>query len=321
VSVPFVGEGHRKLVDEVVAEFGRVCAEHVPSWWSLEANTGWGKTRIIQEFYARLAVAQPEPPYWPPSILAETGDVVTVQRKRVHPPLSTMSADATPSWFWWGISCSSRHGRYLNALVHDLERFDERRDAIERRYRALSSRKSRAKRTVQRHKGAVGEAAIGDALSLVASAANVAVPGVGLLVLLGKWGIGHARTEVQHRSADGPGASNADLVAEVATELERLASGGIPLLIVIEDLHAADDVLIELVAKVLAAKSAPLFVLTTSWRGMIDQPHRAAHELLNRVQADRVRRVLCEDEVSGLSRKDLGAIVDAVLPRRLSGSS
>ncbi len=317
MSVPFVGEGHRELVDDLVAEFEAVCSRQVPSWLSLEANTGWGKTRVVQEFYARLAALQPEPRYWPPSILTPAEESVNVQRKRVHPALAKASDDALPSWFWWGISCSLRDGTPLNALVHDLERFDERRDAIERRFRELSSGSTRLKDAFQRRKSEVSEAAIGDAVGAAASLASVAVPGIGLLVLLGKWGIGHARAERQRRVDDDArtkGEPRSDLVGDVAPQLERFASFGIPLLIVIEDIHEADEALIELVARVLAAKSAPVFVLTTSWRGMIDQPHRAAHRLLERVEEDHRRRVLCETEVADLSREDLGKIVDAVLP-------
>jgi hypothetical protein len=138
MGVPFVGDGHHALVDALVGEFETVCTRRVPSWWSLEANTGWGKTRVIQEFYARIAGVQPEPRYWPPAILTPEENRVNVQRKRVHPPLTKAAVGATPSWFWWGISCSSRHGTPLNALAHDLERFEERRDALELRFRELS---------------------------------------------------------------------------------------------------------------------------------------------------------------------------------------
>ena len=143
MGVPFVGVGHRRLVDELVAEFARVREGRVPSWWSLEANTGWGKTRVIQELYARLAAAQPEPRYWPAAILTSAPGRAEDQRKQVHPPLVEAPAGAVPEWFWWGIACSSRHGTPLNALVHDLDRFEERRAALEARFRQLASRRTR----------------------------------------------------------------------------------------------------------------------------------------------------------------------------------
>jgi hypothetical protein len=92
VSVPFVGEGRIQLVERLASEFDRVCRDGVPQWWSLEANTGWRKTRIIQEFYARLAAAQGGLRYWPESILTPDEQRVNVQRKRVHPPLGPAPA-------------------------------------------------------------------------------------------------------------------------------------------------------------------------------------------------------------------------------------
>jgi tetratricopeptide (TPR) repeat protein len=299
------------LVDELVAGFERVCESKTPSWWSLEANTGWGKTRVVQEFYARLAASQPEPAYWPSAILTAEQEQVKVQRKQVHPPLSPAPAGASPAWFWWGISCSSRHGAPLNALVHDLERFEERRGPLEARFRELAPRSRRFKHAYGERKGELAEAAIGEGLSAAASAASLAVPGLGVLVLLGRWGLQHHRRD---RDPGGGGEGASDIVGEVAPALERFASVGIPLVIVIEDVHEADEMLIELLARVLAAKSAPVLVVTTCWRGVLDQPHRPVHKLLERVVPDRQRRVLCELEVPDLSPQDLGAIIDAVLP-------
>lgn len=52
---PFVGESRLLLVDGLVTLFDQVNERNESCWVSIEAPSGWGKTRIAQEFYARLA--------------------------------------------------------------------------------------------------------------------------------------------------------------------------------------------------------------------------------------------------------------------------
>ena len=62
---PFVGDDRVALVEWIEDLFGRGSSY----WVSLEAPSGWGKTRLIHEFY-KLLVAQHQADgrYWPPSI-------------------------------------------------------------------------------------------------------------------------------------------------------------------------------------------------------------------------------------------------------------
>ena len=62
----FVGRGRRAIVAGLLDVFDRAQTDRRPVWISLEAPTGWGKTRIAQEFYYTLAQSrQTEPAYWP----------------------------------------------------------------------------------------------------------------------------------------------------------------------------------------------------------------------------------------------------------------
>ena len=65
---PFCGLSRRLLVDGLVSVFGQVLSAGGPCLVSLEAPSGWGKTRVGREFYARLAAGQSEPRYWPAAI-------------------------------------------------------------------------------------------------------------------------------------------------------------------------------------------------------------------------------------------------------------
>ena len=108
----FVGEQRRELVDELVAAFEDVSETGVPRWFSLEAPSGWGKSRIAQEFYSRLATdIQDDGRFWPSSILGGV-DLTTVEqrRKRVYPETIVPEKGSTPAWFWWGFGCDNRYG-------------------------------------------------------------------------------------------------------------------------------------------------------------------------------------------------------------------
>ena len=90
------------LVDGLVSVYKRVLSGGGPCLVSLEAPSGWGKTRVGREFYARLAAdRQSEPRYWPAVI--EDPDQC---RKAVRPARFERPGGSLPKFFWWGIACS-----------------------------------------------------------------------------------------------------------------------------------------------------------------------------------------------------------------------
>ncbi|MDQ3326793.1 MAG: ATP-binding protein, partial [Actinomycetota bacterium] len=56
----FMGAERRAVVDELLRAFDGVAESGEPRWLSLEAAPGWGKTRLVQELYTRLAERQGE---------------------------------------------------------------------------------------------------------------------------------------------------------------------------------------------------------------------------------------------------------------------
>lgn len=309
--VPFTGIKRQELVDELDSAFEVVCDLRQPLWFSLEANTGWGKTRIIQEWYSRLAANQADPPYWAPTIQGTDEEHVNCRRKRVAPSTTTRPG-AIPYWFWWGFSCSTRNdGRPVSALVQDMDCFEDHAAALEARFRGLSSRTTQARTWFRQRRGETAGTVAGEIAGAAAAAANLAVPGIGLALLVGKWGLqaGHERLRDSQETPRG-----GDVVSDAASWLQRFALAGIPLIIVVEDLHESDAVLCQMLARVLNARDVPIMVVTTSWRGLIDQPHRPAHELLDRVGDEQRRRVRCEEEAGDLGPEDLMQIVETVLP-------
>jgi hypothetical protein len=189
---PFVGDQRRQLVDSLLADFDEVSESGTPRWLSLEGHLGWGKTRIVQEFYRRLAAErQPAGGYWPLSLIPDVPRARggTVMRKRVYPEQVVRQAGVLPQWFWWGISCGNRSGTPVQALADDLTQFEAHRVGLEQRWRQLATRRARMGAKWSAKKGEVVETAAGEGLAIAASLANVAVPGLGVLALAAKWGV------------------------------------------------------------------------------------------------------------------------------------
>ena len=91
IEPPFVGEPRHELVERLLADFDHISQSGTPRWWSIEERSGWGKTRIVQELYRRLAAdRQSGAKYWPPSLLPQASVVKNAglsmsMRKRVFP--------------------------------------------------------------------------------------------------------------------------------------------------------------------------------------------------------------------------------------------
>ncbi len=68
----FVGAQRRAVVDDLLDAYDAVAAGEGPQGWFLTAPSGSGKSRVVHEFYARLA-AERQPGaeharYWPQHI-------------------------------------------------------------------------------------------------------------------------------------------------------------------------------------------------------------------------------------------------------------
>src|SRR5450759_1800794 len=321
---PFVGEQRHELVERLLAEFDHVSQSGRPRWWSLEEHSGWGKTRIVQELYRRLAAErQPGAKYWPPSllprapVLGNAGPWMSM-RRRVYPEQVVPEHEAVPQWFWWGISCATRSGTPVQALADDLTQFSAHQVGLEQRWRQLASPRAHLGAGLSSKKGEVFETAAGEVLGVAAGLSNLAVPGLGVLALTAKWGVQGRRDRHLAIQAspvvDAARRSRSALVDELAPALERLAAAGLPIVITIDDLHLADERLVELMARLLASQGAPVLVISTAWRGLLDEESRPAHRLIERVQPDRVCRVLADEAMPDLAPSERQVIVHATLP-------
>ena len=313
----FHGGSRRLTVDGLVSIYDSCSKEAEPCLVSLEAPSGWGKTRIVREFYARLAVPQSEPKYWPDEIAeADEGREVErsvsrrrrrsdpmllelhARRKAVRPaPLFERPGGSVLEFFWWGIACSERNGAPTSSLRENLRQVSDHRDGLDEALRRLSSRRQRMVSKAKQAVGAAADEGFQEVLSKgVELTFEAFVPVVGVAVRLARMGIEGGKEHKQRKSqiaeASVPGASaDIDIVDDCVALLGEICRAGLPIVIVVEDLHHADDMLLELLYRVLSLEG-PVLVIATTLPDMIgtdselvgllehhsDRVHRVGHE-------------------------------------------
>ena len=255
---PFVGQNRVLLVDGLVDLFGRVCDSGESLWVSLEAPSGWGKTRVGKQFYARLAAGQSLPPYWPATIADPNRKSVT--------PVGERQAGSLPDYLWWGVSCSDRNGVAAEALRSDLKHLEEHAPFVDVVCRHGRGFKETVIEGFLRERSALLEAG---ALDL----AGAVVPGLGLVALFARMATGALKSRREDQSLVGEasqvGAGGRELPEEVIEQLCALGDAGFPVVLFIEDIHLADATLIDVLEGVLR-RSSHLLLVTTTWPGKLD---------------------------------------------------
>jgi tetratricopeptide (TPR) repeat protein len=272
VEPEFVGVGRRAVVEGLLAVFDDVRRTDTPAWVSIEAPSGWGKTRIAREFYARLAAErQTDPPYWPSSILAGASDV-QFRRKRVHPAVTHVPG-SLPDYMWWGISCSMRDGVATAVLTQDMGQFRAHADYLEDAWRSRAPRSERIVGGIRAFGAVAADEAAMEAVGTVAEIAlGSAIPGLGLVRWLGERSIDAIRDAGARRdrlASDAAISTPADFVDEAVSLVSRLAIPGLPVVVFVEDLHDADETLIDVLTSLVSRPGAVL-VLSTGWPGSTD---------------------------------------------------
>ena len=268
---PFVGESRIKMVDGLLALYDRVVQEGQPIWVSLEAPSGWGKTRVGREFYSRLAARQEAPAYWPPRI-----DNPDLGRKAVHPPRFDSPEKSLPEFFWWGIACSTRSGRPTDALSQDLRQIHAHGDYLEAQWWALVSFHERHFPTLAETGKALRSIGFAGALSRgVEEVAEAVTPGLRIVTRVGRWIGTEAKKsrevrERANRASHYDDSEPLDIVDDTVDLLTRISKPGLPIVLLVEDVHDADGMLIEFLGKLLE-HSIPIFVITTAWPDQINR--------------------------------------------------
>jgi hypothetical protein len=332
----FIASGRHDLVDVLMADFEAVQQEGArPRLVTLEAPTGWGKTRVVQSFYARLAPQQGSR-YWPPSIIGTAEPVLGDQndgaRKLVFPDprQAVHDEDALPEYFWWGLTATRRQAGLLpvKALVEDLDQFELHNAALEGRFKSIASLRQRSERIVRRDAGDVGKdlasSAAGAAVdaAVAAAGATAGLPlgpagvAAGMAVSLAIARVLRARRDLAAapsiRGALPFGVQQENLIGPVGAALTDFARAGVPLIIVVEDVHTADEPLVDLLVGLLTGRAAPILVVATCWPGLLDEEDRPAQRLVGVVPQGAVRRNVL-GVLGGLDRQELSDLARQAL--------
>ncbi|GAA2642418.1 hypothetical protein GCM10010399_90440 [Dactylosporangium fulvum] len=244
----FVGHGRVAEVERLVTRFGQVRRESTPALVTYVAPPGWGKTRVIQEFYRRLAESQPEPRYWPASLITEprtgastSGDLATGRKAVRHRQLQVPPDTAAP-WLWLALP-SARLGD--NSPAPAVEQLATQ---LIPHLPQLVGRLARAGHPIRPVCRAIAGVLSPWELRTLAAAD----PALGAAI-----------------AGEGPLAATADLATGVATLL-RLLQGPLPpaertgTVVVLDDAHDLDQSAVNLVADLLSA-DLPALLIATTW--------------------------------------------------------
>ncbi len=334
----FVGEGRKALVSGIIERLDNLTdykGDSRASLISLEAPSGWGKTRIIQEVYKQITERQSSP-YWPMSIIAEDEDDPVSRRKHLVPSFVDAARDkkVLPEFFWWGLTCDMRSTNMLSrTLMEDIEQLRFHAPYLEAAWAASKLTGLGKYATIAKAKSALGavfEEGTVTGLSKLAELGLGATPfGIGLGLKLVTSGVKAAKASKDkndmmqlgfeaHQSAD------ENLVDETIHLFSRLAHKDLPIIICVEDIHKATSPVLELIAK-LVARNAPILILTTTWPGEFEKIKELndllsvgwAQERIIRMEYDKPtpKGLPEEASLSQLPAKDLSKIILARFPK------
>ena len=266
-----IGQGHQRILTKIWDAYHRANSLQAVQMVVIEGPTGFGKTRVVHEFYRQLAEKQSEPAYWPealssgPQTLPPDGWMKL--RKRPYPDVFKIPPNAKLEWFWWGLICSQQqNGERAQSLWAGKSQFYTH-------LKQVGSTRSLGGKTVE----AMDLSGIAlDILSIL----QVAVPGAGavaganavrnLFLRFRHW-FANAKDkrkrrqgQVQGRAIDSRNAGRDSDIAELARNTLK-TSEQVPFVIFVEDAHWADTTLFDFLEKLMTQKHGRVLVLATAW--------------------------------------------------------
>lgn len=276
----FVGADRRAAAERLLGLFAEVRAGNGPRLAVLTGPIGWGKTRVVQEFYARLAAAQSPPGYWPARIVADAGgpgdDPNRLHRRRNenHPGPFRVPPGAAMEWMWWGLACHERRsGLLAQVLADDATQLFEHAEAMER---SLSRRQRAAEKLAGLATSPKTALAVAGVLGCFPEGAAVGLAGAATERAVDLWKLGRELGEARRRKdraaagyrVDPEQAARTALVDELARSLARLSreAPGLPVVLVVDDAHWADPSLVGLLERLFERHPrAAVLVVATAW--------------------------------------------------------
>ena len=235
-----------------------------PQMRILAAESGYGKTRIVQEFYAWLSAHQDPENYWP-SALAEEGQNLRVMP---HVEMVERGKDKKAPWFWWGMRwIADPDGRNLPeeispfiSSIHEPS-FISHQSAL---LLSVNERQALSDALVASGKVLLGIAGVSAAQDLVDAVDQI------------QTFLGIVR---KHRSgvdlAKGKEAAEAQELERILTTFALLLDpskgnkGSLPVVLVLDDAHWIDAFSLKIVERLwreATDRKWPLLVVATTWQ-------------------------------------------------------
>lgn len=259
--LPLVGAIHRRWVSEIGARFDEAVTTGQPQLVVLEAPSGWGKTRVIQEFYLTLAVNQERGwQYWPSEL--PVGDCA--------PDQESCDQNEHLPWLWWSFAATHRGGdRGASALASSLEQLLVHEPAVRRRMVELSPNRELAMQVMKETLPGLGASAAEEVGLLVAERAlDVGLPGAGLLVTLTRLGWQQRRRwaagEMIAAGETGLLGRRALAPEVLARQLASVAAAGLPVILAVDDGIEDDEALAVFLASLLR-EAGPVLIVVSVW--------------------------------------------------------
>jgi hypothetical protein len=273
-----------------------------PQFAVLRGKTGVGKTRLVQELYHYAATCEDQD-YWPHD-LVDPKALWQSTRKRIVPLESLRPADKSLPYLYWAISCRRQPGGSLAAALYE----DEAQLVLHagHLYQALRA-KEIANRTVDAALVTVG---ILGALHIhVGSLAQVATATGALKVanevFQDRWPVLATRLRERFGREHGEGPLD-DPVEELVRNTAAVARQ-IPILLVVDDAHWADEETVRFLELLFNRPSLQLLIVATTWPTSGDADDRP----FARLNTSHPRATLID--LQDLERDELGALADAAL--------
>lgn len=297
MTTPFVGEHRREILTRLIDDFEAVRGGAGPRLVFLGAPLGWGKTRIVHEFYAHLSAVQSEA-YWPAAIVSdaplESGTEVSRRRKLLTPAKFSVPVGAVPEFIWLGVatdpSVLARPEQAYAVLAGQLE---PHLYPILRRQRLTSAA------------GRAFFSALGTLLPIPPDFDSMLTVADGAREVFVEW---WEKGEKSRVVGDDPPDASAAFWKLLTSVWKEDGKGGPPIVLVIEDAQFLTEPSVEMLGSLLTSE-LPLLVVATGWP-LVDDHRYTPFRDLAESRSERVRN----EHLESLAAEEARELIDGLHP-------
>ena len=266
----FRGESRRLLVEGLVSLYSGLGETNSdkksvkPVWVSLEAPPGWGKTRVGLQFYEHLAKEeQGETAYWPAEI------DTTLGRKRTYPTDFIRPEKSLPKYLWLGFTCSHRQKNPTKAWEQDIKQLECHLVYVAAKSRELTGLPKRALRAIRSKQKNLAEMGFDELLPIAIGALVDTFPGIGALKKITTSGskVAYERIKDNRKIARETRLTiptDCTEVERVVKYLTTISKDGLRIVILVEDIHLADEMLFDFIDG-LMQQGGRVLIISTVW--------------------------------------------------------